>query len=110
MPSIHWIVAVAAVPLTALAHVLLKRGAGQRRGLRLWLNAMALSGYALMLAVTLMNLYAYKVVPVQANVVLSPLVLFLVTVLSVVALRERLTRTQAVGCALILAGVAIFYL
>ena len=109
MPSVHWVVAIAAVPLTALAHVLFKRGAMGRRGPRLWLNAMTLCGYALMFSVTLMSLYAYKVVPVQANVVLSPLVLLLVTVLSVVALRERLTRTQAVGCALILAGVAVFY-
>lgn len=61
-----------------------------------------------MLLVTLMNLYAFKVVPIRANVVLSPLVLFCVTGLAVLVLGEKLTRRQMAGSFLIIVGIAVF--
>lgn len=110
--SFHYAVALAAVPLTAVAHLLLKTGAARSLGgprIALWVNRWTIAGYALMLSVTLMNLFAYRLVPVRANVVLSPLVFFTVTLLSIVLLRERLTKMQTIGCALIILGVAVFY-
>lgn len=110
--SFHYGVALAAVLLTVFSQFLLKRGArsDRRHRFAIWLNALTLSGYAILLVVTLMNLYAYTVIPIRANVFLLPLVFLLVTVMSVVALHERLTRMQVVGCLLIAAGVAVFNL
>lgn len=110
MIETHYAVLAAGAVITALAHLLLKTGADRGAGIRLWLNLHSIGGYGLMLGVTLMNLYAFKFVPMRANVVLSPVVFLLVTALSVVFLRERLTRRQVVGCALILAGIAVFSL
>lgn len=109
----HYAAVIAGVFITALAHMLLKSGAAQSSGrtsIRLWLNQRTIAGYAMLLGVTLMNLYAFKVVPIRANVVLSPAVFFFVTLLSVAFLHERLTRVQVIGCALILAGIAVFNL
>jgi drug/metabolite transporter (DMT)-like permease len=109
----HYAAVIAGVFITALAHMLLKSGAvlsSGRASIRLWLNPWSIAGYSMLLGVTLMNLYGFKVVPIRANVVLSPAVFFFVTLLSVVFLRERLTRVQVAGCALILAGIAVFNL
>lgn len=104
--------ALLGVFVTAIAHLFLKLGAGRAgdHRLALWLNAPTLTGYVLMLAVTLMNLYAYRVVPLRANVVFSPLVLLCVTFIALFILGERLSRGQIAGCALIIAGIAVFNL
>lgn len=109
----HYSAVIAGVIVTAFAHLFLKSGAAQSSGrtsIRLWLNARTIIGYFMLLGVTLLNLYGFKVVPIRANVVLSPAVFFSVTLLSVAFLHERLTRAQWVGCALILTGIAIFNL
>jgi len=108
----YYLAAAGFTLLTAIGQLLLKRGARTDRGpvTRLWLNRWTAGGYALLFVVTLLALYAYKVLPLRAAVVLAPLSFLLVTVLSVLLFRERLTRIQAIGCALIVAGLILFNL
>lgn len=104
-------VAVVASTLTAVAQVLLKMGAtrGAGRELKaLYLNPFSLSGYSLMGLVTLMNLYAFKIVPIKAQVFFMGFVLLLVTGLSFRLLGESLSRKEMAGAAMILAGLAIY--
>ena len=104
----HYLSAFGAVILTAISHILLKTAATRNSGVRLWLNARAITAYVLMFATTLMSLYAFRVVPLRANVVIAPLVLLGVAVLSVTTLGEHLTKRQIFGCAVILAGIAVY--
>src|SRR5689334_2382402 len=109
MLSHYYWIAVAAYLLTGVSQVILKTGA-KGSGLRLWLNWRVVAAYVLFFLITLMTLYAFKVVPIRAAVFLSPLTLLTVTVLSITLLGERLTRAQLAGCALLLAGIAVFNL
>ncbi|HEX7192463.1 MAG TPA: hypothetical protein VF381_12920 [Thermoanaerobaculia bacterium] len=102
-------VAVAGSLLTGIGQVMLKSGA-RGRGIRLWFNGRVIAAYVLFVIVTLMSLYAYKFVPIRAAVFLSPLALLTVTLISVGALGERLSRVQIAGCMLLLAGIAVFNL
>jgi drug/metabolite transporter (DMT)-like permease len=106
----HLAVAIGSSLLTGVAHVILKRGAlarGDRSIFRIWFNVATITGYLLLGLVTLMNLYAYAVVPLGAVVFLAPIPLCLVTILSVWIFGERMSRMQIAGCILILAGIVI---
>lgn len=111
--SRHLVVALVAVVMTALGQVLLKLGA--RRGrpgrpLSIYLNPFTISGYGLMFLVTLLNVYALKVLPLKIFVILLPMIFLLVALVSVLALRERMTKRQVLGSIVILIGIAVYYL
>lgn len=108
----HYLIALLAVLLTAISQVLLKFGA-RRAGSAAWMlyfNGYTLTAYVSLVTVTLMNLYAFRVIPLKAAVVLLPLTLLLVGIFSFLFLHERFTRKQVVGAILILAGLAVFNL
>lgn len=99
--------------LTVLAQLLLKSAAlraGARTPLRVWTGPLGLAALALFLVVTLLNLAAYRVLPLKLGVALHPLVLVGVVAGSRVVFGEELSRTSRVGLALIAAGVAVFSL
>jgi drug/metabolite transporter (DMT)-like permease len=108
----HSLAALAAVLVTAASQLILKAGVDRSRGgLRgIFLNPLTACAYAMLVGVTLLNLYAFRVVPLKAATVLLPLTLLLVSAGSHWLLRERLTRDQALGALLILAGMAVFAL
>lgn len=108
----HYLVALAAVVLTALSQVLLKVGARAvpTAGWRVWCNPYTLTAYGTLVFVTLMNLYAFKVVPMKFGLVVLPLTLMLVLILSVLLLGERLTRQAVFGVAVTVTGVVVFNL
>lgn len=104
-------IAVTASAMTAVGQILLKTGAQRGKGgelKALYLNPFVLSGYAIMGLVTLMNLYAFKVVPLKAQVFFLGFVLLLVTGMSMRLLGERLGRNEKIGAAMIFAGLLIF--
>ena len=111
MNNSYYIAAIAAAVLTAFPHMLLKRGAMiHQTWLRRWLNVPVLIAYAMLFGITLIALYAYKVVPLRLGVGLSALTLVLVIALSMIFFRERATRTQMFGCVLIVAGIVLLSL
>ncbi|MFO1520737.1 MAG: EamA family transporter [Kiritimatiellia bacterium] len=74
----------------------------------MYLRPPMIAGYLLILASTVLNTWAYKLVPAKALAVFLPLNLLMVVLLSAAVLGERLTRRQWAGIALILAGTAGF--
>jgi drug/metabolite transporter (DMT)-like permease len=108
----YYLAALLGVLLTAVSQVLLKMGA-RRAGSeawRLYLNCYTPGAYFILALVTLLNLYAFREVPLKAAVALLPLTLLLVAFFSFWLLRERLTRKQAWGAVLIMLGLTIFSL
>lgn len=108
----YYLIAFGAVLLTAVSQILMKLGARSAESVtwRLYLNGYTLTAYASLVMVTLLNLYAFRHIPLKAAVVLLPLTLVLVVFFSVLLLHERLTRQQIVGSIVILFGLAIFNL
>ena len=105
--------AILGIILTALAQVLLKKGAAQAKNrpiIMTWFHPLVLGGYALLGIVTLFNLAAFRVLPLKTSVILLPWTFVLVTVFSRLFLGERLRREQIAAALLILAGLVIFVL
>jgi drug/metabolite transporter (DMT)-like permease len=101
------------VALTALSQVLLKMGANRGKGshpLFLFLNVFTIVAYLLFFSVTLLNLYAYKVLPIKISVTILPFTYILVGIFSYLFLRERLEKRQLIGALIIIVGIVIFNL
>ncbi len=107
------LLALIGVFLNAAAQLLLKAGASRAHGrhaLKLWANRQVLLGYAVFVAVTLVNLFAYRVLPLKMGVVFLPLMLLLVVSGSRLFFHEKLHRSSLAGLALILVGMIVFIL
>ena len=102
-----------AVALTAISQLLLKIGANRgksRHPVKLFLNPFTAIAYALFFIVTLLNLYAYKMLPLKCAVVVLPFTYILVGILSFIFLKEKMTRNQLIGAGIIILGVVLFNL
>jgi len=107
------ILAILGIFLTALAQILLKKGAVRARNRHFfltWFHPFAICGYALLGIVTLCNLAAFRVLPLKTGVILLPWTFVLITVFSRLFLGERMRREQLAAALLILAGLVIFVL
>lgn len=107
----YYIAAFLAVFLTALCQLLLKLGASRTGGIsRVYVNPFTMAAYAMLLAVTLLNLYAYKALPLKMSAVILPFTYPLVAAFSFIFLKEKATRSQLLGAVLIIIGIFIFNL
>lgn len=108
----YYAAAFMGVFLTAISQLLMRQGARKTRksALRLYLNMYMLTAYFTLVVVTLLNLYAYREIPLKVGLMLAPLALILVGLLSWWLLKEGLTRIQILGAVVILIGVTVFNL
>jgi uncharacterized membrane protein len=103
--------AIGAAVLTAIAQVVLKKGSSNNSSLlSVYANTYTISGYSLMFLVTLLNLYAYRIVPLKFYVVVIPFTTALVCLLSIKLLNDTLTRSQTIGLLSILLGIVLFHI
>ena len=99
--------------LTVIAQLLLKKGAMLKRKniiLDIISNKYVILGYLLFVTVTILNLYAFKEVPIIIMVVISPLIQILVVSFSVLIFKEKINNKQLKGFILIIVGIIIFNL
>jgi len=99
--------------LTACAQVLLKAGARRTAGgawYRTYFSPFTLVAYAVLLAVTVVNLKAFTVLPFKFVAITLPANYLLVGLLARLVFGERLNRAQGAGALMILAGIAVFFL
>lgn len=108
----YYLIALLAVIMTAVSQILLKVAArhAKHETWRLYLNGYTIISYISLVVVTLLNLYAYKYIPLKAAVVLLPLTLLMVVLFSILLLHEKLTQQQIVGSVIILIGLVVFNL
>jgi small multidrug resistance pump len=95
--------------VSALAQVLLKRGAllGYSR-IRRYINIYVISGYFMMLSVTMINVWAYRGVEFKVGPVVGGMSYFFIIFLSWAIFNEKLTYKRISGAALIVAGILLF--
>lgn len=108
----YYLIALAAVLVTALAQLFLKLGALHGKAnnslLRSYLNLHTIAGYFLMLAVTLLNVYAYRYIDLKIAATLLPLTFIFVGILSFWKLNENFSKNNFLGAAIILIGIFVF--
>lgn len=108
------IIAFIAVILTAFAQVLLKSGANMNRQndsiVKQYLNLHVILGYSLFLIVTIINVYAYRILPLNYAIILLPFTFIFVTLFSVLFFKESLTKKQLISFLIIVSGVIIYNL
>ncbi len=109
----YYLAGLSGVLITAFSQILLKIGAKKGINKRLiysYLNYYTMLGYFFLFIVTLLNLYAYKGLPLKTVVILLPITFILVTFLSFLILKERFTKQQFIGAGCIIMGVLFFNL
>lgn len=106
--------ALCAVALTGVSQTLLKMGADSGgRGNRFidpYLNFPAITGYSLLLLVTMLTVYALQDLPLKVLYSLTSLNFIIVLGLSAVFLKEEVSRDKIVAIGLIVLGVVVFNL
>lgn len=106
-----FIIALSAVILTVISQIFLKLGAKKainKNIIFLYLNPNTILGYFFLLIVTLLNLFAYKILPLKFAIILLPITFILVIILSKLILKENLFRKQIIGILIITLGIVIF--
>lgn len=104
---------IASVFTSSVSQALLKKGANATKDksfLKQYLNPTIIIAYALFFICTLITVFCYRVLPLSLGMVLESLGYIFVTTISVVALKEKLTRRKILGNVLIVAGVIVFAL
>ncbi|MEH6590838.1 MAG: hypothetical protein V7746_11295 [Halioglobus sp.] len=98
-----------AIALTVIAQLVLKYG-GLRdyRGFGVVLNRYNATAYTLLLLVTVLTVKALQTIPLMVASAWISLTYMLVVIASVVLFDEGEMRRKLVGCAFIMAGVALF--
>jgi len=112
--ELYLIIAFIAVILTAFAQVLLKAGANRNKHhnqlIKQYINSYVISGYGLFLFVTVVNVYAYRILPLKYAIILLPFTLIFVTLFSMLFFKEALTTRQIISFLIILTGIIIYNL
>jgi drug/metabolite transporter (DMT)-like permease len=108
-----YLLAFLAVFLSATSQALLKSGVRRVAGrsfIWVYANLYSIVAYALFGISTLLCLYAYKILPLKVSAMLSPFMYIFVGLYSHFVLKEKMTRRQAWGAAIILLGVVVYNL
>ncbi len=105
------ILAFVGVLMTALSQISLKIGAKKKIRhslIRSLFNIWTISGYAILVSVTLINLFAYRILPLKVMILLLPMNYIFVVVFSRVILKEKINRIRIFGLSVIVCGILIY--
>ena len=109
--ALHWLALVGGILLTSVSQVLLKLGAGAGRSFaRAFLNRCTVTGYVLFLAVTVLNIFAMKAIPLRTVTAATSLTYAVAVGMGHRFLGEIVTRRMILGVALIIVGICVFSL
>ena len=108
----HWLALFAAVALSSVSQMLLKKAAGIKyeNVIREYLNPWVISGYFLLALSTICVIFAFKGVDFKNGPVIESLGFPLVMLLGRIFYGEKLTKNKLIGMGLIMLGVVIYYI
>jgi drug/metabolite transporter (DMT)-like permease len=107
----YTIVFIGCVFISSCAQILLKKSANRNyRGLRVYLNVETLIGYAIFLGITLVTVFLYRRIELSTGTLLESSGYIFVSVLSLVFLKEKLSKNHIIGISFIIAGITIYAL
>lgn len=98
--------------ISSFSQIMLKKSAQKTYPSKIkeYLNPLVITAYGLFFGCTLLSLYALKVVPLSMSPILEASGYIFVAVLSFIFFREKLTKKQFVGMALIIGGIVVYTL
>lgn len=108
----YYVIVILGVVISAFAQILLKRSSAKEASfVRQYVNWRVITGYALIFAALLMDLYAMRNgIKAKEVSTLESLSYLFVPVLSIMILKERISVRKWIGIAIIISGVVIFFI
>ncbi|MBQ8172203.1 MAG: EamA family transporter [Oscillospiraceae bacterium] len=96
--------------ISAVSQIMLKKSAQKTYPSKLkeYLNPIVITAYILFFGCSFITMYALKVVPLSMYSIIESCGYIFVAVLSFFFLKEKLTKRQLAGMALIIIGIAIY--
>ena len=112
MINVFFFLMLLAQLIAAVSQLLLKKSAmTQHEGfLREYLNAFVIGGYALLVVSMAIVIFCYSGLDYMGVVVIEPVSYVMVMLLSRLVFGEKLTAGKLAGMALIVCGIAVFYM
>ena len=109
---IYSLILLSSVFISSVSQILLKKSAEIKypSKIREYLNPYVIIGYGLFFGCTIISMFALKVVPLSMSPVLESFGYIFVAVLSFFFLKEKFTKRQLIGTALIIIGVVVYSL
>ncbi len=109
---VYSLILLFSVFVSSVSQILLKKSAGIKYSskIREYLNPYVIIGYTLFFGCTIISMYALKVVPLSMSPVLESCGYIFVALMSFAFLKEKLTKKQLLGTALIILGVIVYSL
>ena len=107
--SLYSCILIGSTFLSSVSQVMLKKSAGKKYGSRIreYLNPLVIAAYVIFFACTFISMFSLRVVPLSISPVLEATGYIFIGILGYVFLRERLSKRQLVGMALIITGIII---
>ncbi|MCM1054520.1 MAG: DMT family transporter [Bacteroides sp.] len=98
--------------ISSFSQILLKKSAQKtyESKIKEYLNPLVIIAYVLFFGCTFLGMYALKVVPLSMSPILEASGYVFVAILSYIFFKEKLTKKQLIGMALIISGIVIYTL
>ena len=108
--AIYSLIMVFGSLIASISQIMLKKSAQNQypNKLKEYLNPLVIIAYVLFFGTTFISMYALKVVPLSMGPILEASGYIFVAVFSYIFLKERMTKKQLFGMALIIIGI-VFY-
>ncbi len=110
--AIYSCILVTGTLVSSFSQIMLKKSAQKTYStkLREYLNPLVIIAYGLFFGCTLLSLYALKVVPLSMSPILEASGYIFVAILSFIFFKEKLTKKQVIGMAMIIGGIVVYTL
>lgn len=110
--AIYSCILVTGTLVSSFSQIMLKKSAQKTypSKLREYLNPLVIIAYGLFFGCTLLSLYALKVVPLSMSPILEASGYIFVAILSFIFFKEKLTKKQVIGMAMIIGGIVVYTL
>lgn len=109
---LYTLILTGSVFISSVSQILLKKAAGKKypNKLREYLNPFVITGYLLFFGCTILSMFSLKVVPLSMAPVVESLGYIFVALLGFFFLKEKFTKRQLIGTALIILGFVVYSL
>lgn len=110
--TVYSCVIIISALVSSFSQVMLKKAAQKKYDSRLkeYLNPLVITAYMLFFGCTLLSVLALKVIPLSMSPILEASGYIFVAILSYVFFKEKLSKKQLAGMALIICGIVIYTL
>lgn len=110
--AIYSLIMVSGSLIASVSQIMLKKSAKKQypNKLREYLNPLVIIAYLMFFGTTFISMYALKVVPLSMSPILEASGYIFVAIFSYIFLKEKMSKKQLLGMALIIAGIMVYSL